>query len=225
MDITFLGHSAYLLTQGEHRVLIDPFLSGNEKAPKATGLRADDIQPTHIALTHGHDDHIGDTVAIAKRTGATVYGAFELCEYLGEKGLTKLESGNPGGQIKTDFGFIAFTQAFHSSSTGGRYMGQPTGLIVRMGDTTVYHAGDTALFSDMALIGEVYRPDVAILPIGDRYTMGPELAGRAAEMIKPAKFAIPCHFNTWPPIAVDAARFAPKGVEVKVLEPGEKASA
>lgn len=224
MEITFLGHSAFLLTEGKHRVLIDPFLSGNEKAPKDAGLRADDIQPTHIALTHGHDDHIGDTVAIAKRTGAAVYGAFELCEYLGEKGLTKLEQGNPGGQIKTDFGFIAFTQAFHSSSTGGRYMGQPTGLIIRMGNTTVYHAGDTALFGDMALIGEIYRPDVAIVPIGDRFTMGPELAGRAAEMIKPAKFAIPCHFNTWPPIAVDPTRFTPKGVEVKVLEPGQKTS-
>lgn len=224
MDITFLGHSAFLLSNAQHRVLIDPFLTGNDLAPDAPGLLASDINPTHIALTHGHDDHLGDTVAIAKRTGAPVFAAYEICSFLGEQGLTSLEPGNPGGQIATDFGFIAFTQAFHSSSTAGRYLGQPTGLIVRIGETTVYHAGDTGLFSDMALIGEIYKPDVAILPIGDRFTMGPELASRAAEMIKPGKFAIPCHYNTFPPIQVDPARFRPRGVEVKVLDPGQSAS-
>ena len=225
MEITFLGHAAFLLSHGEHRVLIDPFLSGNEQAPKQLGLRSHDINPTHIALTHAHDDHVGDTVSIAQRTGATVFAAFELSEHLAKKALSRLEAGNPGGRINTDFGFIAFTQAFHSSSTGGQYMGQPCGLMVKMGNTTVYHAGDTALFSDMALLGELYRPAVAILPIGDRYTMGPEHASRAAELIKPSAFAIPCHFNTWPPIAVDPSRFAPDGVKVKLLKPGESASA
>lgn len=221
MNITFLGHSAFVLATGDHRVLIDPFLSDNPSAPNTPGLCAHDIDPTHIVLTHGHDDHVGDTIDIAKRTGVTVFAAFELCNYLEEHGVKNLEPGNPGGRITTPFGFVAFTQAFHSSSTAGRYMGQPCGIVVSMNDRTVYHAGDTALFRDMALIGELYQPHVAILPIGDRFTMGPEHASRAAELIKPSVCAIPCHFNTWPPIEVDPSRFAPATVAAKVLKPGE----
>ncbi|MEC9373025.1 MAG: metal-dependent hydrolase, partial [Planctomycetota bacterium] len=137
VEILFLGHAGFVLSSGKHTVAIDPFLTGN---PVAT-MKAEEIDCTHIALTHGHADHLGDTVAIAKRTGATVFAAFEITEYLGEQGLEKLEPGNPGGQIKTDFGFIAFTQAFHSSSYEGRYMGMPCGLIVNIGGVTIYHCG------------------------------------------------------------------------------------
>lgn len=221
MNITYLGHSAFFLTTESHRVLIDPFLSANPNAVNTPGLCAHDIDPTHLVLTHGHDDHVGDAAEIAKRTGSPVFAAFELCNFLEEQGVKNLEPGNPGGRINTPFGFVAFTQAFHSSSSGGRYLGQPCGIVVSMNGQAVYHAGDTALFSDMALIGELYRPDVAILPIGDRFTMGPEQASRAADLIMPSVCAIPCHFNTWPPIEVDPARFAPKDVAVNVLSSGQ----
>jgi len=213
--VTFLGHSGFVLDDGEHAVAIDPFLTGN---PVAT-VSADEIRCQSIVLTHGHADHLGDTVAIAKANGATVYAAFEIAEFLGEQGCNT-EPGNPGGKISGDFGWVAFTQAFHSSSYEGRYMGMPCGVVVNLGGVTVYHCGDTGLFSDMKLIGEIYRPDIAMIPIGDRFTMGPELATKAAEWIKP-KVAVPIHYKTWPLLAPDASGFAPKGVNIKVMEPGE----
>jgi len=217
LTLTFFGHAGFALSDGHHTLLIDPYLTGNPVARhKATDVRCD-----YIALTHGHSDHLGDTVAIAKRTNATVIGAFEMCNYLGEQGITNTEPGNPGGRIVTPFGWVAFTHAFHSSSFEGRYLGMPCGLVVQMGGATIYHCGDTGLFGDMRLIGEVYRPDIALIPIGDRFTMGPELATRAAEMIAP-KVAIPMHYDTWPPIAQDPKAFAPKNVEVRVMEPGEQ---
>jgi len=216
MTITYLGHSGFLLEAGAYALAIDPFLTGN---PVAVHKPAD-IHCTHIALTHGHSDHMGDTIDIAKRCDATVFAAFEITEFLSEQGLTKLEPGNPGGQIDAPFGFIAFTQAFHSSSYEGRYMGMPCGVVARIGDKTIYHCGDTGLFSDMRLLGEIYKPDVACVPIGDRFTMGPKLASRAAEMIA-APIAIPIHYNTWPPIAQDPKDFAPSGVQVAALAPGE----
>jgi L-ascorbate metabolism protein UlaG (beta-lactamase superfamily) len=216
LTINFLGHSGFLLSDGKHRLVIDPFLTGNPAARS----KPEDIQCDYIALTHGHADHFGDTVTIAKASDATVVAAFEITEYLGEQGIAKVEPGNPGGQITTPFGWIAFTQAFHSSSYEGRYMGMPCGLVVHMGGRTFYHCGDTGLFGDMRLIGELYEPDVAAIPIGDRFTMGPKLAARAAEWIKP-RVAIPIHYNTWPPIAVDVSQFAPQGVEVKVMQPGD----
>lgn len=215
VKLTFLGHSAFLIESGDHTVLIDPFLTGNPKA----SCSPDDVNPTRIVLSHGHEDHFGDTVAIAKRTGATVHGAFELCNELESQGVSNLEPGNPGGQVATPFGFIALTQAFHSSSYQGKYMGQPCGVVVNINGHTIYHAGDTALFSDMALIGQLYNPDVAILPAGDRFTMGPRQAAMAAEMIKP-RVAIPCHFGTWPPLADDMSVFKPEGVDARVLDPG-----
>jgi len=216
LTFTFLGHAGFLLTDGSHTLAIDPFLTGNPLATLAPG----DVACDSIALTHGHADHIGDTLAIARANDATVYAAFEITEYLAAQGLTRLEPGNPGGRIETPFGFIAFTHAFHSSSYEGRYMGMPCGLIVRMGGVTAYHCGDTGLFSDMSLYGQIYKPDVAMIPIGDRFTMGPDLAARAAEMIG-AKVAIPIHYNTWPPIEQDPSAFAPVGVQVKVMEPGQ----
>jgi len=215
ITVTFLGHAGFVLDDGAHAVAIDPFLTGN---PVAT-VSADEIHCQSIVLTHGHADHLGDTVAIANANNATVYAAFEIAEFLGEQGCNT-EPGNPGGKISGDFGWVAFTQAFHSSSYEGRYMGMPCGVIVNLGGVTVYHCGDTGLFSDMKLIGELYRPDIALIPIGDRFTMGPELATLAAEWIKP-KVAVPIHYKTWPLLAADASGFTPEGMEIKVMEPGE----
>lgn len=216
LSITFFGHAGFSLSDGKQTLVIDPFLTGNPLATAAPG----DVHCTHVALTHGHADHVGDVVEIAKRNDAPVIASFEICNYLGEQGVSNTEPGNPGGKIVTPFGWVAFTHAFHSSSYEGRYMGMPCGLVVRMGGATLYHCGDTGLFGDMRLIGEIYAPDVACVPIGDRFTMGPDLAARAAELIGP-KVAIPIHYNTWPPIAQDPATFAPKGVEVRVMQPGE----
>ncbi|MFG0331001.1 MAG: metal-dependent hydrolase [Phycisphaerales bacterium] len=214
--ITFLGHAGFLLESGDNAVAIDPFLSGNPKAKHS----ADQVKCNAIALTHGHADHLGDTLDIARANGATVYAGFELAEYIGEQGHDRVEPMNPGGRLRTDFGWIALTQAFHSSSYEGRYMGMPTGVVLNIGEVTFYHCGDTGLFGDMELIGEIYKPNIAMVPIGDRFTMGPELATRAAELIRP-NAAIPIHYDTWPPIEQDPSHFKPNGVEVKVLAPGE----
>lgn len=216
ISLTFLGHAGALLSDGSTTVAIDPFLTDNPVAV----TKARDIRCQAIVLTHGHSDHLGDTVDIAKANDAVVFGTFEICNYLAAQGVTNTEPGNLGGKIVTDFGWVAFTQAFHSSSYEGRYLGMPCGAVVRFGDKTVYHLGDTGLFGDLALLGEIYRPDIALIPIGDRFTMGPELATRAAEMIKP-KVAVPIHYKTWPLLAPDASGFTPKGVDVRVLEPGE----
>ncbi len=221
--LTYLGHSGFVLESAGVGIAFDPFLTGN---PVARHKPAD-IKVQHLCVTHGHSDHIGDAVAIGRANHATLYAAFEICEALAREGLGQCEAGNPGGKIRTGFGYVAFTQAFHSSSINGRYMGQPTGIVVhleagpaRPRPLTVYHCGDTGLFGDMKLLGEIYKPDIALIPCGDRYTMGPELASRAAEFIKP-RVAIPMHYNTFPPISVDIAAFRPAGVEVKVLKPGE----
>lgn len=216
LSTTFLGHSAFLFSDGTHSLAVDPFLTGNPVAVQ----KPEDIQCQYIALTHGHADHLGDTLAMAKANNANVIAAFEITEYLGEQGHANVNPGNPGGKVATEFGWVAFTHAFHSSSFEGRYLGMPCGLIIQMGGITVYHCGDTGLFGDMKLIAEIYRPDIACVPIGDRFTMGPELATKAAEWIQP-KVAIPIHFNTWPPIEQDPADFAPAGVEVRVMTPGE----
>jgi L-ascorbate metabolism protein UlaG (beta-lactamase superfamily) len=216
LDITYLGHSGFLLSDGEHRLAIDPFLTGNPVATQS----ADDVECGFIAITHGHADHVGDSLSIAKRNDANVIAAFELTEYFGEQGHSNVNPGNAGGRIETPFGWVAFTQAFHSSSYEGRYMGQPCGLVVHIGGVTIYHLGDTGLFSDLELIGDLYQPDIACVPIGDRFTMGPALASRAAEMVGP-RVAIPIHYGTWPPIAQDPADFEPSGVEVRVMAPGE----
>jgi L-ascorbate metabolism protein UlaG (beta-lactamase superfamily) len=216
LNITFLGHAGFLLDTGAAAIAIDPFLEGNPVAKHRPG----DIKCGHIALTHGHADHFGDTLTIAKANNATVYSAFEIYEYLNEQGHANCQPGNTGGRIATDFGYVAFTQAFHSSSYQGRYMGMPCGVIVSAGGVTVYHCGDTALFSDMKLIGEIYQPDVAMIPVGDRFTMGPELGAKAAELIKP-KVAIPIHYGTWPLLTSDISAFRPGGVEVRVMGAGE----
>ncbi len=217
LDLTFLGHAGFMLDDGSTKVVIDPFLTGN---PLAT-MGPEDVDASAIILTHGHEDHIGDTLAIAERTSATVIGVHEVSLWAAENGRETIGA-NPGGKIETNWGWVAFTQAHHSSSFDGRYMGVACGVVVRMGGVTVYHCGDTGLFSDMKLIGEIYQPDVACIPIGDVYTMGPELATRAAEWIGAAT-AIPIHYRTFPVLAQDAGGFRPEGVEVRALEPGETA--
>ncbi len=219
MKIRFLGHSAFLLSSNDISVLIDPFLTGN---PRAT-ITADDLNPDVIALTHGHADHIGDTVSIAKRTGASVVASFEICNYLSGQGLSKLERGNPGGTISVGMAQISFTHAFHSSSFEGRYMGMPCGLVVRLNGTTFYHLGDTGLFGDLKLYGELYEPDVAAIPIGGRFTMDAALGTRAAQLVG-APVVIPMHYGTFPPLAQSTEGFEPQGLRVAALEPGEELS-
>ncbi|MFP4510351.1 MAG: metal-dependent hydrolase [Spirochaetaceae bacterium] len=217
MTIRFLGHSAFLVSAEGYSVLMDPFLTGNPLAAVA----ADELEPDVIALTHGHSDHIGDTRTIAERTGAPVVAAFEICNFLGEQGLERLEPGNPGGTIQVGPAQITFTHAFHSSSYEGRYMGMPCGLIVRLGGKTFYHLGDTGLFGDLKLYGDLYHPDVTAIPIGGRFTMDAALGSRAAELVG-APVTIPMHYRTFPPLAQTADGFEPVEITVAVLEPGEE---
>jgi len=219
LTITFLGHAGFLLDDGSHQVAVDPFLTGNELARHKPG----DIQAGTLAITHGHEDHLNDDgLAIAKNNGAQVVSSYEICMnfFAGQHTHQNVNPGNPGGKVETPFGWVAFTQAFHSSSYQGQYMGMPMGLVMQIGGVTFYHLGDTGLFSDLKLIGELYQPDVAAVPVGDRFTMGPELGKRAAEMIG-ATTAIPIHYKTFDLLRQDCEGFEPKGVTVKTLEPGE----
>lgn len=216
LTLTFLGHAGFHLSDGRHAVVIDPFLTDN---PVATA-KPEDIRCDAVVLTHGHFDHLMDAAAIAKRNDATVYGIFEIATYLAQLGVRNTEGGNIGGRLTAPWGWVALTQAFHSSSFEDRYLGVACGVVVHLGGVTVYHCGDTGLFGDMRLLGEVYCPDIALIPIGDRFTMGPELATRAAELINP-KVAVPIHYKTFPPLVQDAGGFKPAGVDVRVLEPGE----
>lgn len=217
LDLTFLGHSGFLISDGSVTVAIDPFLTGN---PMAT-MKADAVECDHIVVTHGHADHFSDVPGIAKRTGAKVFAAFEICNYLEENGIENLEPMNPGGKVKTDFGFVALTPAFHSSSFEGRYMGQPCGAVVNIADTTLYHTGDTALFEEMKIIADLYRPEIAMICCGDRFTMGPDHARFAAEWIN-APHVIPIHYKTWPLLVDDISEFSPSGITVRAMEPGER---
>ncbi len=216
LSITFLGHAGFLLSDGSHTLCIDPFLTGNKLATH----KPEDITCTHVALTHGHHDHIGDSLSIIKKNAAQLVAPNEICIFLGEQGVSDSEPGNPGGKIELPFGWIAFTQAFHSSSYQGRYLGLPCGLMISMGGAVFYHCGDTGIFSDMKLLGEIYRPQIAAVPVGDRFTMGPELGSRAAELIAP-KYAIPIHYKTFGLLKQDAEGFTPAGVQVREMAPGE----
>jgi L-ascorbate metabolism protein UlaG (beta-lactamase superfamily) len=219
MDIRFLGHACFELSDGDTRVLIDPFLTGNPKA----AVEAGDVDPTHIFLTHGHQDHWGDVVDIAKRTGAQTVAIVELANELQDKGVENVADPNLGGTVEFDGGWVRLVPAWHTSTTPGGTVNTPAGLVVNLGGKTVYHLGDTALFSDLQLEkqreGEI---DVALMCIGGHYTMDPVDGVAAAELVG-AKQVIPCHYNTFPPIEQDAQKFKEdvKSSEVVVLDPGE----
>jgi L-ascorbate metabolism protein UlaG (beta-lactamase superfamily) len=223
VQITFLGHACFLLEHAETRVLIDPFLTGNPKA----GAAADELDPTHILLTHGHQDHYGDVISIARRTGAPVLAIVELAsEIAGELGDGhEVFDPNLGGTVDFAWGWVKLVQAWHTSTTPKGTVNTPAGLIVNLGGTTVYHLGDTALFSDLQLIGHRAGPiDVALVPIGGHYTMDRHDAVVAADFIS-AREVIPCHYDTFPPIETDAEAFRvdverATTSKVVVLDPG-----
>lgn len=200
VEVTFLGHSTFQVQTGEHQVLIDPFLTGNPQA----SITAAELNPNFILVSHGHGDHIGDTVEIAKRTGAKVIANFEICEWLKAQGISNVHPQHIGGGFQHEFGRVKLTTALHGSMLpDGSNGGMPAGLLLQLEGATIYHAGDTGLFSDMQLIGEVGL-DLAILPIGDNFTMGPEDALRALRFLAP-KQVVPCHFDTFGWIEQDAA--------------------
>lgn len=225
LKITWHGQSAFSLEADGKSILIDPFISGN---PVST-TDSSTLNPTTILLSHAHNDHVGDTVEIAKRSGATVIATFELANYIQSQGVENVIGGNHGGTVAFDGGTTKFTPAWHTSSyqtPDGKVVapGIPAGHVIRFGGKTIYFAGDTALFLDMQLTGEEGL-DVAILPIGDHFTMGPKDALKAAKMLK-AGTVIPCHYNTFPPIRQDASQFksdveAQTASQVVVLQPGE----
>jgi L-ascorbate metabolism protein UlaG (beta-lactamase superfamily) len=222
MDIRFLGQSAVELTDGDSRILVDPFLTGN---PKAT-VAADDLDPTHILLTHGHADHYGDTVEIAKRTGAPVLALVEIANELSELGVETVHDPNLGGTVGFDWGWVKLVPAWHSSTTPNGTVSPAAGLLIMIGDRLVYHLGDTALFSDLKLIAQRgNHVNVALVPIGGHYTMDRFDAVTACEWVG-ADEVIPIHYDTFPPIETDAQAFK-SDVEnateskVVVLAPGE----
>jgi len=221
MKLTYLGHSALLLETSTHRVLMDPFLTGNPKA----AAEASAIQADFILLTHGHEDHLGDTVDIALRTGATVVANWELAHYVKSFGVDNIVPMNLGGWFTAPFGKIKLTPALHSSSVTGPdgrsiYLGNPGGFLIHADEQMIYNTGDTALTYDFKLIGERHRVDLLILPIGDFFTMGIEDALMAVDFIQPRQ-VVPVHYDTFPPIEVDAAEFARRSsAPVQVLAPG-----
>ena len=203
VKVIYHGHSNIEIHAGEYIIQIDPFYTSNPLAD----IKADQVNPTHILLTHAHFDHVEDAEAISKRTGAPILANYEIACYYQKKGCPTIAM-NHGGGLDLPFGRVNLTQAFHTSSfADGTYGGQPAGLIVQTLGKIIYHAGDTALFGDMKLIGQLWKIDLACLPIGDCFTMGPDHAILAAEMLG-ARCVLPVHYNTFPQIKQDAAAFA-----------------
>jgi L-ascorbate metabolism protein UlaG (beta-lactamase superfamily) len=224
IKITWFGHSTLGLEFGGYKLLVDPYFTDN---PAAT-ISAQDATADFILVTHGHFDHVGDAVAIAKRTGALVISNFEIAEWMGKQGVQNTHGQHIGGGHSFPFGYVKLTAALHGSGLpDGTNGGNPAGFLITPNDgSKIYISGDTGLFSDMKLIGQD-GVDVAFLPIGDNYTMGPDDAYKAVELIMP-KHVIPIHYNTWELIAQDAEKWSERvsklGVKVHVLKPGESLS-
>jgi L-ascorbate metabolism protein UlaG (beta-lactamase superfamily) len=230
LSFTWLGHATFRMTSpGGKRLLFDPWITTNPSTPEsAKKIGAIDV----MLLTHGHDDHTGDAIRVARETGAQVVAPYELSVWLQQKGLQKVTGMNPGGTLQALGLSITMVPAVHSSSIveDGNivYLGVATGYIVRFENgMVVYFAGDTSLFGDMRLIGEMYKPQIAFLPIGDLYTMGPEEAAKGCELLG-VKQVVPMHYGTFPALTGTPARLRelvePKGVQVLELKPGETAS-
>jgi len=233
MEIKFHGQSCFELSDGDTNVLVDPFLKPNNPVAVAT---AEEVEPTHIAISHGHADHMADAVPVAKRTGAHCVAIVELAKWLEARGIEAVSDPNFGGRVSFEWGYIALVPAWHTNTLPGSSespfsaehgvpIGPGCGLVVELGGTTVYHAGDTCLFSDMKLIAQRHDVDVALLPIGGHYTMDRHDAALAAEFIG-ASTTIPMHYDTFPLIATDAAAFKAEVEEktssqVVLLKPGE----
>ena len=222
MKLTYWSHSCFLLETGTHRLVMDPFLTGNPKAP----LAANEVKCDFVLVPHGHNDHLGDAVAIARRNHATIIANYEIATFCGQQGAT-VHAMHIGGSHQFPFGRVKLTIAHHGSAyqtdNGFLYMGNPAGILITAEGKTVYHAGDTGLFLDMQLIGRLGL-DLAMVPIGDNFTMGIEDAAAALDLLKP-KVAVPMHYNTWPIIAVDPELFVEAAARtdhtVHVLKPGE----
>jgi len=223
MEIRFLGHSAFALSEGDTTLLIDPFLTGNPKG----AIAAQDVAATTILLTHGHADHFGDTVDISKRTGAPVLAIVEIAWELREDGVEAFDP-NLGGTVKFDWGWVKLVPAWHTSTTPKGTVNTPAGLLINFGDTIIYHLGDTCLFSDLQLVGKHHPIDVALMCIGGHFTMDRVDAVDAAGLVG-AKTVIPCHYNTFPLIETDAEAFksdveSATSSNVVVLDPGQSHS-
>lgn len=220
IEVTWLGHNCWLIRSGEHTLLIDPFLDDSPTAP----VKANDVSAEYILVSHGHFDHISDCASIAERCNSKIIAAFEICQWLAGQGVGNTLAHNIGGASEHPFGRVKLTLAHHSSVLpDGTYGGNPAGFLLWLPEGTLYFACDTALFSDMSLIGKA-KLDLAVVPIGDLYTMGPDDSIEAIKLLQP-KRVLPCHYNTWPPIAQDADAWARRvhmetEAEPLVPEPG-----
>jgi L-ascorbate metabolism protein UlaG (beta-lactamase superfamily) len=225
MKITWFGHSCFRVETGKSIVLIDPFLKGNPTF-EGSGIAWDKATAgvTHVALTHGHDDHLGDAAEICEKSGATLFAVFELAMYVAETGAKKLEPMNPGGTVKSQDFDLSYVNAIHSSSSGGTYLGNPCGIILNTKEgKTLYHMGDTEIFGDMALINEIHAPHIGFVPIGDRFTMGAKTAALACRKFFRFETVFPCHYGTFPMLDQSADAFVAemKGAHVTVPKVGE----
>lgn len=235
MKITALGHSAFRIETGKAVILLDPFITGNPAAkPGMMDLTRD---CTHVLLTHGHDDHVGDTVSICKATGATLVSNFEICNYLAAHGVAKYSPGNHGGRISFEDFDVIFTNAWHSSGKINKdgipiYLGNPSGFVIEPKTEkgkTVYVMGDTGISHDMSLVEELYHPAIGIVPIGDRFTMGPDQAALACRKFFTFSTIIPCHYASFEGYVIPneepfLAAMGPDAGKVKALKSGESIS-